>query len=256
MERVESLERLRELTARGRPVMSNCYRMLRDFEAAIAAGRLYACPQEGALLLMEEWPDVFQVYASIYDAAAPCALPQASKPLLVEVVARSQDARGAEQIQYWRRAGFVLARTRCLLEQTKPPVGGPQSSVRVSAPDDRLLAEATTLFRTGLDRLTVRLPYALESGHVLCALNGEGKLMGALHFSLANGVGMLEHLAVWPAYRRNGAASALMAAWIRQTDAVKRRLWVIDDNLPARALYAKWGFTDAARRCASLLYPY
>ena len=256
MERVESLKQLRELTARGRPVMSNSYRMLKDFEAAISAGRLYACPQEGVLLLMEEWPDVLQVYASIYDTAASCALPQASKPLLVEVVARSQDARGAEQVQYWQRTGFVLSCTRCLLEQTKPPVGGPQSSIRISKPDQRLLAESMALFRTGLDRLTVRLPHELESGHVLCALNDEGNLMGALHFSLANGVCTLEHLAVWPIYRRNGAANALMAAWIGQTEAVKRRLWVIDDNLPARALYAQWGFTDAARRCVSLLYTY
>lgn len=48
----------------------------------------------------------------------------------------------------------------------------------------------------------------LKADMCFAALNGEGKLMGALHFSLANGVGMLEHLAVWPAYRRNGRGKA------------------------------------------------
>lgn len=71
-----------------RPRWSNCYRLPEDLHKAVEAGRLYAHRQPGALMLLEEWPDVFQVCALVYDVAAPCEAPCVAKPLLAECITR------------------------------------------------------------------------------------------------------------------------------------------------------------------------
>ena len=88
MERVETVGRLLALMAGPRPVWSNVYRLPADFGAAAAAGRLYAHEQPGALMLLEEWPDVYQTFLIVRDPQSPCAAPRMPKPLLAECVTR------------------------------------------------------------------------------------------------------------------------------------------------------------------------
>ena len=250
MERVESVQRLLALMAGPRPVWSNVYRLPADFGAAAAAGRLYAHEQPGALMLLEEWPDVYQTFLIVRDPQSPCAAPRMSRPLLAECVTRgAAPEKGFSE--FWARMGFRLSCTRRMLERTGPMPDLPAQALTVRMADGALAREARALFEENLDRLTVRLPWRLEEAEVLCALDGAGRLAGALHFSRGRGAQTLEHLAVWPQMRRLGVASALMARWLGPEG--KYRLWVLEENLPALALYGRWGFGDTGRRCDSLL---
>lgn len=252
MERIDSMEGLRVLNRRGRPLMSNCYHMLRGFERAMATGRLYARQEEGYLLLLEEWPDVFQVYAYVYEADCIPQMPRTQKPLLAECVAR--DGQEDAMAGFWMRAGFRSACTRLMLEGAADGSASRSAAIRVHPASEAELEAVRMLFAAELDRLTVRLPWHMEAPNVLCAADETGRLAGALHFSCASGTSTLEHLAVVPQLRRHGVGGALLDAWMRSVPAHRLRLWVIRDNMPARALYKSRGFSEAGRYCTSFLY--
>lgn len=77
-------------------------------------------------------------------------------------------------------------------------------------------------------------------------------------FSLAADEAELLTLAIAPARRREGAARRLLAegeARLHAAGAHKIFLEVAEDNVPARALYAAAGFTEAARRPRYYLRP-
>lgn len=252
MERIETAEALAGLMNAARPRWSNCYRLPEDLHKAVEAGRLYAHRQPGALMLLEEWPDVFQVCALVYDVAAPCEAPCVAKPLLAECITRGGPVEPGFAA-FWAGLGMRPAGTRRLLENAHPSRSVRPEAFRVCAPDAALLGQVRTLFADSLQRLTVRLPWRMEESDVLCALDDQGNLAGALHFSHERGVGTLEHLAVRPDCRRRGVADALMARWMAMPVGARRRLWVLEDNLPAASLYGRWGFADTGRRCHSLL---
>ena len=252
MERIETAEALAGLMNAARPRWSNCYRLPEELHKAVEAGRLYAHRQPGALMLLEEWPDVFQVCALVYDVAAPCEAPCVAKPLLAECITRGGPVEPGFAA-FWAGLGMRPAGTRRMLENTLPAGASRPARFPVQAADAARLKEAKMLFADSLERLTVRLPWRMEESDVLCALDDQGNLAGALHFSHERGVGTLEHLAVRPDLRRRGVAGTLMARWLELPVGARRRLWVLEENLPAAALYERWGFADTGRRCHSLL---
>ena len=132
MERIETAEALAGLMNAARPRRSNCYRLPEDLHKAVEAGRLYAHRQPGALMLLEEWPDVFQVCALVYDVAAPCEAPCVAKPLLAECITRGGPVGACGQparVACWktlipqglrgRRASRCRQRTRRALRRPK-----------------------------------------------------------------------------------------------------------------------------------------
>ena len=251
MEHIETAAQLAGLMDARRPRWSNCYRLPEDLRRAAEAGRLHAHRQPGALMLLEEWPDVFQVCVMVYDASLPCEAPRVDKPLLAECVTRGGPVEPGFAA-FWAGLGMRPAGMRRMLENAHP-AETLQPDFPVQAPDAALLEQVHALFAASLDRLTVRLPWHMEESNVLCAMDERGNLAGALHFSHERGVGTLEHLAVRPDFRRRGAAGALMARWLALPAGARRRLWVLENNFPAAALYERWGFADTGRRCYSLL---
>jgi ribosomal-protein-alanine N-acetyltransferase len=87
----------------------------------------------------------------------------------------------------------------------------------------------------------------------LCASSHVRTYTGAHGFALLRVVAdeaELLALAVAPDQRRRGIGDALMRRWIRDCGARRAFLEVAEDNIAARALYARHGFTVAGRRKA------
>ena len=204
-------------------------------------------------MLSEEFPDVYQACAYLYHDEIPFELPDLSKPLLMEVVVRGSGEKERRFLDYWQQQGFTSARRRVLMTCSAPVSQAACCALQVIRADERLAEQSLTLFRSQLDVLTVRLPAQLEREHLFCAVAPNGELAGALHYSLSGASATLEHIAVWPQYRRMGIAKALVSAWFACCCG-PCKLWVIDDNTPAVKLYASMGFTDSGRSCYSLLY--
>lgn len=252
MQSVDSVQQIRQHMPLARPACSNCYPLPDAFAQDIAATRVFLDRQPAANLLMVEWPDVWQVYAQLWDPQLPVAFPQTNKPLLMEVVTRTDGERETPFLSYWRSQGFALAQVRNEYA-LKPSLLPASPAIAVRPPAQTEIGAAMVLFRTQLDVATVRLPYTLESSNMLCAFDQSGALLGALHASLAGRAGILEHLAVAPQARRHGIGKALLTTWLASPMGAERRLWVLADNAPAIALYRSVGFQPSGRKCYSLL---
>lgn len=81
-----------------------------------------------------------------------------------------------------------------------------------------------------------------------------GQRAFALTRSLAGEAELLT-LAVAPDAQRQGQATALLRHWLQSETAETAFLEVAADNLPARALYARFGFAETARRPAYYARP-
>jgi ribosomal-protein-alanine N-acetyltransferase len=78
-----------------------------------------------------------------------------------------------------------------------------------------------------------------------------GSLAGYVFCAFAGGEVHVNKIAVAPAFRRQGVASALMGevfAFCARVDAEEIFLEVRFSNTPAQAFYARLGFTEAGRR--------
>lgn len=97
-----------------------------------------------------------------------------------------------------------------------------------------------------------------ENTTALAALAGDGTALGYLIFTAVLDEGSLDNLAVSPAARRRGVASALLGAMARSArERGARRVYleVRPSNRAAAALYEKWGWRAVGRRKNYYLRP-
>ncbi len=86
----------------------------------------------------------------------------------------------------------------------------------------------------------------------------EGRLIGYAGMQSVLDEGYVDNLAVDPAFRRRGAASALLRACLREAEARQLRFLSLEvraGNAPAIALYAAHGFSEVGRRRGYYLRP-
>ena len=92
---------------------------------------------------------------------------------------------------------------------------------------------------------------ALENARTIAAVDGDGTVLGYASLQTVLDEGYINNLAVLPAYRRLGIASALLEDFRRFGEAKGLAFLTLEvraSNAPAIALYAKHGYTQAGRR--------
>ena len=92
---------------------------------------------------------------------------------------------------------------------------------------------------------------ALENARTIAAVDGDGTVLGYASLQTVLDEGYINNLAVLPAYRRLGIASALLEDFRRFGEAKGLAFLTLEvraSNAPAIALYTKHGYTQAGRR--------
>ncbi len=126
-------------------------------------------------------------------------------------------------------------------------------TVRVATPDDLDAVVVLEQDALGPDAWSVGL---LEEGlagrvptvHYLVA-ESDGSVVGHAVTSLAGDIAELQRIAVTPAVRRTGVASALLDASVALAEGADRMLLEVRaDNAGALAFYAAHGFVEVDRR--------
>lgn len=252
--RLKSEEELNRLIA-GKPC-HNGYWSMKGAPEALREGRLLACCAEGATMLFEQKRTAYQLYLFLSDKVTSLHLPELDKPVMTEVITRTDCRREANLVHWLERLDMKLAQVRIHLRRTgfQPLQGKTAAGCFVKWPDDRQARQAIMLLQETLDSVLSDVPDAVEAERMLCALDQEGQVRGALHFSVDGKTSLLRHLAVPVEYRRRGIASQLMRAWLELPLGDSRRLWVLESNAPAIALYTSLGFAADGRKCYSFLY--
>ncbi len=90
-----------------------------------------------------------------------------------------------------------------------------------------------------------------DGHHEFLAAEADGKLLGYVGMMYVLDEGYISNVAVAPDCRRQGIASALIAALLRRADELRLSfvtLEVRESNAPAIALYERFGFAPVGRR--------
>lgn len=251
---LKSEEELNRLIA-GKPC-HNGYWSMKGAPEALKEGRLLACCEDGAAMLFEQKRTAYQLYLFLSDKVTSLQLPKLDKPVMTEVVTRTDCRREANLVHWLESLDMKLAQVRIHMRRTsfQLPAHKTPAGCCVKWPDARQARQAITLLQETLDPVLSDVPDTVETERMLCALDQEGQVRGALHFSIEGRTSLLRHLAVPAKYRRQGIASQLVRAWLELPLGDSRRLWVLESNAPAIGLYTSLGFAADDRKCYSFLY--
>ncbi len=110
-----------------------------------------------------------------------------------------------------------------------------------------------------IEKLSFSSPWSRESlswmlkdkGSICLAAMAEGKAVGYGSAFVAADEGNIENIAVSPSYRRQGVGRKIVSALIEEMKnrgALVSFLEVRESNIPAKALYASFGFVEVGRR--------
>ncbi len=244
MKRLQTVEtvsgQLRRLVRWG--TLTNLYLSPARLSRAIERGQaLYEEREDSFLLLLLE--DPVRCYFIARPEASLPALPPFSGDIVCEYAMKGDDFTAVDTLLRSLGLEPILRRER--LSRRKDAISVPAGSdlVRVAGPEDLNTADAIL---TGcFDRLTGCIPSRdalaeeLAAGHILlCGTEG------LLHFSAEGTYSELRHLAVLPAHRGQGIASALLADYLDRIGTQTSRLWVAEHNQNARALYERFGYAE------------
>ena len=116
---------------------------------------------------------------------------------------------------------------------------------------DQLEAIERACFSDPWSRKLLAELLALENAHTIAAVDGSGTVLGYASLQTVLDEGYVNNLAVLPAHRRRGIASALLGEFRRygeERELAFLTLEVRASNAAALALYAKHGYAQAGRR--------
>ena len=116
---------------------------------------------------------------------------------------------------------------------------------------DQLEAMERACFSDPWSRQLLADLLALENARTIAAVDGDGTVLGYASLQTVLDEGYINNLAVLPAYRRLGIASALLEDFRRFGEAKGLAFLTLEvraSNTPAIALYAKHGYARAGRR--------
>lgn len=259
MRMIESYEELSPLlSAQFKPgVRTNAFSSADDYRREIAAGTLAVEATDNALFLLRDRGDFQRLHFYLRDGASP---PAFNKTTVVEIALRPRDAALAETVERFKGAGWreAFLRARLIRPKDLPVDGGTCPHVARTA-DEADFDAVSAVFAECFDPLTGCSPTADELREILrrgdlIVTDAQDGVAGLLHIGAAKGGSELRHLAVSKAYRRRGAAQALMPLYMEKTGFARSLVWVRQGNAPAEAFYRKNGYEPDGCTSVVLIY--
>lgn len=232
---------------------SSLYWLPDALSESIAAGKLWLCAGETALLLLR---DEGTHYACALEAAQRFAwpLPPQPKPVVCELVYTEKRPLDANLTECLAQAGLTLLRTTLHFTSRLELPSDPPEAVRPASQADlpALCALLAACFDPRLDFLPdeAELQSALAQGDLL-VLPFEGTVAGFAYAPVTRHRGTLRHIAVAEAYRGQGLSRLLMQAALAHFTACEAKtaeLWSGSENRTAHHLYQRFGFAPDGRR--------
>lgn len=245
MERVEQFEALApRLSAQmKRGVVTNNFLSREDYDREIALGLLVR-ETEGCLELLRRRQDYYVLNFYLQPGAAP-SLPPVDLPVVLELVWRPRDAAAtAAAAKQFETLGFVRQFSRKRW-QRQPEPWLSSGQVRFAGIDDA--SAVLSLMERSFDHFGGCIPAQdmlardLSERQVLAAWDEDG-LAGLLHFQRGRAASEIRHLAVRPDCRKQGLASALLGAYLQETQGQKSQVWARQGNVPAERFYEKYAY--------------
>ena len=248
MERLSNMEQLNKLTIPflRRGVMTNCFLSAAEFEWHIQRGTAFYHQEADALVILFRLQNRDSLYYYIRGGGSPPPL-KLVRPTVLEIAL--SDEHQAQAPLLWQSRGFAIALRRLRMECTDlGPTAWGNRGVQVADPGQT--TEIMAMLNSGFDPLTGFLPDPDElaacifRGEILC-VEENGELQGLLQYRNDRSQSEIRHLVVKAEARGRGLADRLVNHYKERQfkGGVKRfRVWVNEDNLPARAFYEKNGY--------------
>lgn len=263
MRQIQSYDELSPLLSAQlrRGVITNSALTPEDWQREIEAGALWCRSWEGGLLLLRRRKGYARLNFYLRELSLPADLAW-DGPTVMEIAARPRDEALGRAVDFWKGQGFseLFHRERMTLPKgIKIPLGDSPLTPRAAVPGD--LERVWAMYREHYDPVTSCMPTKDElardiaAGRVLCAAAPDGSVAGMQRFVLGPGRVQPQHLAIDPAYRRQGGGQLLMAYCAELTGYARNVLWVRTDNPTARRLYVKLGYVPDGWGSTALYRP-
>lgn len=273
MDRVESYEQctdlIREFKKGCKKTVTNFFFLPRELKTMIDRDNVYVQISENALVFFMDEREYSYIYYFLEEGTS-FVIADTKKPLLLDFVARKSEYEKAEvaEKKRWQSSGFVFYKEYVRMQCSLGVDGYAARRDDLQCSGCELLcagsedAEAiTALWRENLDQFSVPLPQKDEvlqmigSQHVYC-MKKAGEVAGAVYMDVTAGRCILKHLAVWPAFRRQGVGRAIMDYALRkmaEENVHVCSLWVAADNIAAHENYRKYGFLEEDKKSGRLI---
>ena len=230
---------------------TNFYSAAEEFFPLIEAGEISRGIFDGGCYYLAEQEGQINLFFFLEKEAAPVALPELDKPVILEQVAtvRRGISPAAEE---WERIGFqpYLQRKRLFLSQKNAAEEKRTVSFCEEGEGEEILRQMQAAFEPYTSALPdlATLRKDLREHRVIAAREGE-RLLGFLRFGREKKVSVLWQIAVLPEGRGKGIGGRLVRDWLslEREEVSKFQLWVREDNPPALKLYEASGFLPDGR---------
>jgi len=186
------------------------------------------------------------------------------KPLVMEVLYRGEANRPNEIISYWEKCGFKqhIIRDHMSAYYNQLVFFDENDSVKVRFVENEneiIFAQRTieeTFDKYTGDIFSINEARILtKNQNLLCAYINED-LCGVIKFEIKQGIVMWGHFAIKEEFRGKGIATKLMQTFFRLNSvspSTRFQMWVVIDNLKAKNIYQRIGFTFDNKISQSML---
>lgn len=267
---VRSLEHFSELQRtikkKTTSLVSNCYLLPQAIADITSKHKLFFEESENGLFFLQEKPDFYSLFFYIQMSKGEgdqLNILNVGKPIIFDFAYQNLDnlKKLANALKhYWARKGFLLySRYRQLSISIAEKNADSETNHWSKNINNKykfgfaVLSEAPKileLWRHSLDIYSTALPDINEinawmgNQEVIACRDDRNELIAAL-LVLKNGkTATINHVVVSEKFRNQGLGMALLSRSIQMLDAIdKFSLWVEENNIPARTLYTKYGFT-------------
>ncbi len=255
-------------------VLTNNFIMPEKYQGYINSGTLYYEENGKILVVLIDFQKHWRVYYHIRERDGEIELPK-DKPLVIELVYKTQNEALSEQLGYWEGRGFkpYISRARmngsasAIIEKIVETGHNPKYAEVNNADEiQRIISEAFDPYLGCVPSINEVTKY-IRNKEIIVVQAPEGNILGVLHTGNKNNTYFVWHLVVTSEARGKGIAKSLLNYFARsieqtnysstditmQTRNARIQLWVKKDNSGARALYEAAGFIYDGWESAGLI---
>lgn len=228
-------------------VFTNNFLTAEDYRREIQKGTLYYGLWPEGLLFLRKREGFFRAAYHFFPGELCPQLPRGMR-VIMEIPARPQDVKAPVAEAFWEAEGFVPVLERLRYRQK---AGGENSQKdflergTIVLAGNSQVSEVLSFLNRQFDPLTGCLPTLEELSRdtVFCLLDEKNTLAGVLHGFFGRAFSEIRHLALREDFRGKGYGKALVYAYEKRADSPKRLVWTGAENLAARRLYEKCGYS-------------